>query len=210
MQADGVARLDATGEACRIEGAARVDVPHRRTLTNSAAQNCATTMADSGVTTSAVSTTSTAKKGKKGKNRKGKGKKGNGAEESHPCFHCQSEGAKMCCSQCHRAWYCGQPCQKKHWKLHKKSCIAAVAAEARQATRSRVGRKTINTDTCVICIGPVVDSVGLPCGHAYCKGCISELRKHKCHSAQTCPLCRTQLPPGLDGLFDLAFRAYTR
>eukprot|EP00618_Florenciella_parvula_P031728 CAMPEP_0119516806 /NCGR_PEP_ID=MMETSP1344-20130328/33891_1 /TAXON_ID=236787 /ORGANISM="Florenciella parvula, Strain CCMP2471" /LENGTH=621 /DNA_ID=CAMNT_0007554341 /DNA_START=397 /DNA_END=2262 /DNA_ORIENTATION=- len=143
---------------------------------------------------------------------KGK-KKGKGAaeaEETHRCFHCQSEGAKMCCSQCHRAWYCGQPCQKKHWKLHKKSCIAAVAAEARQATRSRVGRKTINTDTCVICIGPVVDSVGLPCGHAYCKGCISELRKHKCHSAQTCPLCRTQLPPGLDGLFDLAFRAYTR
>ena len=35
------------------------------------------------------------------------GKKGKGAappEETHRCFHCQSEGAKMmCCSQCHRA-----------------------------------------------------------------------------------------------------------
>eukprot|EP00618_Florenciella_parvula_P021640 CAMPEP_0119537944 /NCGR_PEP_ID=MMETSP1344-20130328/50489_1 /TAXON_ID=236787 /ORGANISM="Florenciella parvula, Strain CCMP2471" /LENGTH=69 /DNA_ID=CAMNT_0007580643 /DNA_START=79 /DNA_END=285 /DNA_ORIENTATION=- len=58
------------------------------------------------------------KGGKKGKNGKGKSK-GAAAppEETHRCFHCQSEGAKMmCCSQCHRAWYCGKPCQKKHWK----------------------------------------------------------------------------------------------
>ena len=28
--------------------------------------------------------------------------------------------------------------------------------------------------------------------------------------AQTCPLCRADLPEGLDGLFDLAYRAYSR
>jgi len=28
--------------------------------------------------------------------------------------------------------------------------------------------------------------------------------------AQTCPLCRSDLPEGLDGLFDLAYRAYCR
>jgi len=59
-------------------------------------------------------------------------KKGKGAaEETHRCFHCQTESTKMmCCSQCHRAWYCGRPCQKKHWKLHKRACVAAVAGEA--------------------------------------------------------------------------------
>ena len=75
------------------------------------------------------------KKGTKGTSKKGaKGKKGKGAaesEETHRCFHCQTESTKMmCCSQCHRAWYCGRPCQKKHWKQHKKACTAAVAAEA--------------------------------------------------------------------------------
>ena len=57
-----------------------------------------------------------------------KGTKGKAAapEDAHRCFHCQSEGAKMCCSQCHLAWYCARPCQKKHWKLHKKACGAAV------------------------------------------------------------------------------------
>ncbi len=64
------------------------------------------------------------KGGKKGNNGKGKGKGAAGPpEETHRCFHCQSEGAKMmCCSQCHRAWYCGKPCQKKHWKAHKRIC----------------------------------------------------------------------------------------
>ena len=71
--------------------------------------------------------------GAMGKGREGskkKGKKGKGAaapEDTHRCFHCDSEGARMCCSQCHLAWYCGKPCQKKHWKQHKKACVAAVA-----------------------------------------------------------------------------------
>ena len=51
---------------------------------------------------------------------KGKGKAAAPPEDTHRCFHCQSDGAKMCCSQCHRAWYCARPCQKKHWKLHKR------------------------------------------------------------------------------------------
>ena len=141
-----------------------------------------------------------------------KGKKGKkGAEEepeTHRCFHCQTEGTgMMCCSQCHRAWYCGKPCQKKHWKQHKRVCVAAVAAEALHATQRREtvrGRAKIDNETCVICIGPVVSPVELPCGHAYCGTCLAELRAKKV--AQACPLCREQLPPGVDGLYDLAFR----
>ena len=59
--------------------------------------------------------------------KKGKGKGAAPPADTHRCFHCQSESAKMmCCSQCHLAWYCARPCQKKHWKLHKKACGAAV------------------------------------------------------------------------------------
>ena len=61
---------------------------------------------------------------------------------------------------------------------------------------------------CVICQGPVVAPVELPCGHAYCGACLAELRAREV--AQTCPLCRADLPEGLDGLWDLAYRAYCR
>ena len=118
------------------------------------------------------------------------GKKGKGATEpeSHPCFHCQSEGAKMCCSQCHLAWYCGKPFQKKHWKQHKKVCVAAVAAEARRAVLARKatearGGGDVDKETCVICVGPVVAPVDLPCGHAHCAGCLAELRVKKAAQA---------------------------
>ena len=48
----------------------------------------------------------------------------------------------------------------------------------------------------------------MPCGHAYCRGCLAELRAKDV--AQKCPLCRDSLPPGLDGLYDLGYRAYWR
>ena len=150
-----------------------------------------------------------------GKKKKGKGKGKGGAEpETHRCFHCQSEGTKMMrCSQCHFAWYCGQPCQKKHWKQHKRACVGAVAAQARHATQKRRvtaarGGGNIDKETCVICVGPVVAPVELPCGHAYCGACLAELRTKQV--AQACPMCREELPPGLDGLLDLAFRAVWR
>ena len=110
---------------------------------------------------------------------KGHGKKKGGKKaaetETHPCFHCQSDGAKMCCSQCHRAWYCHRACQKKHWKLHKRVCTATVAAESRRATLRReataavaLGGGGVDKGTCVDRVGPVVAPVELPCGHAYC------------------------------------------
>ena len=48
----------------------------------------------------------------------------------------------------------------------------------------------------------------MPCGHAYCRGCLTELRAKDV--AQKYPLCRDSLPPGLDGLYDLGFRALMR
>ena len=55
---------------------------------------------------------------------------------------------------------------------------------------------------------PVHHPFQLPCGHAYCRGCLAELRAKGV--ARKCPLCRDELPPGLDGLYDLGFRAYKR
>ena len=115
------------------------------------------------------------------------GKKGNAEPKTRRCFHCQAESTKMmCCSQCHIAWYCGKACQKKHWKLHKRACSAAVAAEARRATLRRKataarGGSTIDKETCVICVGPVVAPVELPCGHAYCGACLAELLRRGSH-----------------------------
>ena len=148
---------------------------------------------------------------------KGKKKgKAAAAPETHRCFHCQSESTKMlCCSQCHHAWYCGKACQKKHWKQHKRACVAAVAAEARRATRRREATEAaaqggggFDKETCVICVGPIVAPVELPCGHAYCGACLAELRAKKV--VQACPMCRAVLPPGLDGLFELGYRAFKR
>ena len=78
----------------------------------------------------------------------------------------------MCCSQCHIAWYCDRSCQKLHWKQHKRACVAAVAAEAQQATRVREATVAARggggvggaagagvDETCVICIGPVIEPV---------------------------------------------------
>ena len=66
----------------------------------------------------------------------------------------------------------------------------------------------IDNGTCVICIGPVVESVELPCGHAYCRECLAELREKGV--SLSCPSCRAELPPGLDGLYDLAVRSYSK
>ena len=113
--------------------------------------------------------TATPSKGEGGKTKgggkkKGKGKKADAPPETHRCFHCQTEGTEMMrCTQCKRAWYCGRPCQKKHWKQHKRACVAAVAAEARRATlrreatatRAAAGGSEVDNETCVICVGPL-------------------------------------------------------
>ena len=68
---------------------------------------------------------------------------------------------------------------------------AAVAAEG----GGDGATATAEDDTCVICQGPPVDPEPLPCGHAYCRECLVGLRSKGI--AQTCPLCRAELPPGV-------------
>ena len=87
------------------------------------------TDASAAATAANASSSSNSKPTKQAKGKTGKKGEKAAPEDTHRCYHCQTEGAKMmCCSQCHRAWYCGKPCQKKHWKQHKKACVASVAA----------------------------------------------------------------------------------
>ena len=147
--------------------------------------------------------------------------------EVHACSDatCGKLGAKASCAQCHRAYYCTAACQKRDWPRHKRACRASVAAAARAATRVReataaraaraaggggggTGSAAAADEKCVICIGPLVEPVDLPCGHAYCAECLAGLRSKGV--AQTCPLCRAELPPGVAGLYELAMRAIDR
>ena len=131
------------------------------------------------------------------------------ADGSHRCSRCGKPGAKSSCTKCHRANYCGLSCMRSDLERHKLGCCAAVAAAARRATRARKATAargdTIDKKTCVICIGPTVAPVELPCGHTYCGRCLAELRAKGV--TQTCPQCRNELPPGVDGLYELCFRA---
>ena len=149
------------------------------------------------------------------------------ADGSHCCYHCGTAGALSSCADCHCAWYCGRACQKAAWRQHKAACRAAKRAKAKRAAwraaAAAAGRESsgksgrggggggggsASDEMCVICIGPVVAPVRLPCNHAYCSACLAELRAKEV--AQTCPLCRAKLPEGLDGLWELAYRAYCR
>ena len=68
---------------------------------------------------------------------------------------------------------------------------AKRAREATAAARASGGGGDVGgtgggQGTCVICSGPVVAPVELPCGHAYCGACLTELRSKGV--GQACPL----------------------
>ncbi|XP_077303362.1 uncharacterized protein LOC143923517 [Lithobates pipiens] len=48
--------------------------------------------------------------------------------------------------------------------------------------------------TCCVCMDLYTDPVSLPCGHSYCKGCITRTWQNQHPGAASCPLCaRTYL-----------------
>ena len=97
-------------------------------------------------------------------------------------------------------------CPQEHWKCggHRKACPAYVAAAAAQAQQDRLCRAAVETDRCLICLGPPRQPTVLPCGHSFCTGCVSELRAKGV--SQACPLCRAPLPPGPEKLYELGNR----
>ena len=66
----------------------------------------------------------------------------------------------------------------------------------------------METDRCLVCLGPPREPTRLPCGHSFCTGCVSELRAKGV--SQACPLCRAPLPPGPEKLYELAERVHLK
>ena len=83
--------------------------------------------------------------------------------------------------------------------------VAAAAAEAQQ---ERLCKAAVETDRCLVCLGPPREPMRLPCGHSFCTGCVSELRAKGV--SQACPLCRSPLPPGPEKLFELGNRVWLK
>ena len=55
---------------------------------------------------------------------------------------------------------------------------------------------------------PPREPTTLPCGHTFCTACVVELRAKGV--SETCPLCRSPLPPGPEKLFELGYRVWAK
>ena len=135
------------------------------------------------------------------------------------------------CSRCKNTYYCSRACQKVHWFKggHKKLCVPVAdqrvpsggttgeeenqskAPSAERGFRGGTGSGTgeaADEAVCAICLEVLreASSEQLPCSHVYHAECVKHLRKFGIN--QVCPLCRADLPPGPEQLWDKAARRW--
>jgi hypothetical protein len=128
------------------------------------------------------------------------------------------------CSRCELAFYCSVMCQKHHWKEggHKKHCVKKEdrsvskvveskhcvskadrrVADAKEAQGAESGADGTVRE-CAICLEKLTKGgsvVKLPCEHSYHAQCVENLRAFGVK--QVCPLCRADLPPSAQKLFE--------
>ena len=97
----------------------------------------------------------------------------------------------------------------QHWTSggHEAACEAYVVAAAAQAQVDRRGKtkaSLLSKSDCMICLDRPLDPCTLPCGHAFCRGCVDGLRDQGVNLA--CPLCRSKLTPDREVMFELGNR----
>ena len=130
----------------------------------------------------------------------------------------QEQQARGVCSgvtRCKLTQYCGRACQTAHWKAgHKQKCVTpeqrvpqpdpAQAAQHGARATTRPGEQ--GPDECAICLDPFASGTvcTLPCAHTFHASCVEGLRSFG--MKQVCPLCRAELPPGPEKLFEEAAR----
>ena len=100
------------------------------------------------------------------------------------------------------------PPSQEHWKYggHRSACFAYVLAAAADAQQKRESKAAFEAKQCLICLEPPREPTTQPCGHLFCAACVAELRAKGV--SETCPLCRTPLPPGPEKLFELGLTVW--
>ena len=141
----------------------------------------------------------------------GKKDKGAAAPEAKVCANCLApEGQRgitlKACTRCKLTDYCGRACQTAHWKaFHKQFCVTPEERAPRPPASSpapAAWREEQKPRECAICLDPLASGslCTLPCSHSFHAACVDGLRKFGIK--QVCPMCREELPPGPDKLFE--------
>lgn len=75
------------------------------------------------------------------------------------CSYCGTKGCVVRCSGCRQVWYCGEACQRRHWKMttaidnlqggggHREHCSSLAGAAAASPSAAVLPRTTTNTTT---------------------------------------------------------------
>jgi len=144
--------------------------------------------------------------------------KGTAAPEANVCAHCLApEGSHgvvlKVCTRCKATHYCGRACQTAHWRAgHKQFCVtpeerATQPASSTPSTHMQPPEEDLRPVECAVCLDPLASGAGLctlPCTHTFHAACVEGMRKFGIQ--QVCPMCRVELPPGPEQLFEEAGR----
>ena len=144
-------------------------------------------------------------------------KKPSSSDDAGACANCErTEPTMSSCARCGLVKYCGRDCQRAHWKEHKTLCTPKVDRVPKPlmgapTSEPQSTAKTIKDEKeCAICLDSLSQEDGsvqaLPCGHFFHGSCVEGLRARGV--AKVCPLCRADLPPGADQMFEDATRRY--
>ena len=131
--------------------------------------------------------------------------------EARECAHCGvqegNHGATLRkCVRCKVTSYCSKPCQTAHWKAgHKLQCVRPEERTPQAVgTDKPLMEDPGEKDECPICLDPLDkgSACTLPCTHTFHPTCVEGLRSYGIK--QVCPMCREELPPGPEQLFEEA------